>query len=188
MNEKSLPPHFCEPRFDLQGKSVLLIGSGADLDGRDLGSAIDSKERAGFDLIARVNKKYGKVEDVGKHVDILFVCRHIWAVRWWLKGEENEIYRQMNPLVIAFREGVGVSCKFERESAEAVGLKKTSTGLNAARWLVEQGAKVTVIGFGYRDGKFPIFKTYTESKKIDANPNYNWRVENEWLKNNVTLI
>lgn len=41
---------------EYRGKTVLIVASGSDLDGRGMGERIDSGE---WDVVARINKHYG---------------------------------------------------------------------------------------------------------------------------------
>lgn len=170
----------------LKDKSVLLIGSGADVDGRAMGAEIDGEA---YDIVARVNKPYGAVADVGTRTDIVFVRHAEWVNFFWhrhtAEGEEPASRR-----VVAFHDGVGCARRYDTAAVAELGFPaaKVSTGLCAAKWLLEHGAKVTVIGFGYRDGAFPSDKTYAETGKKDTNPNFDWQAENAWLREHVTLV
>lgn len=59
-----------QPPLRLRGKSVLLIGSCADLVGRSLGMRIDARE---WDVVVRCNHYYGAPEDVGTRTDLAVV-------------------------------------------------------------------------------------------------------------------
>ncbi len=175
----------------LQGKRVLLIGGSSDLDCRAMGEAIDSN-RAGFDLIARVNKDYGTEADCGSLTDIVFVRRRAWFVFWFarLRKYLDRIGKMetQQPRVVAFWDGVGCPRDYADNVAKALNLPKASTGLLAAKWLLDRGADVTVIGYGYKDGDFATAKTYAVTGAADNNPHYDWAAENEWLRSHVNLI
>ncbi len=179
-------------RNSVQGKRVLLIGSGADIDGRAMGDAIDAN-RAGFDLVARVNKGYGTPEDCGSRADLVFVRKRAWFALWflrlkrWLIQQEQDTPGEMLRIV-AFWDGVGCPPSYAADVAKELNLPKASTGLLAAKWLLDRGADVTVIGYGYKDGDFATAKTYAVTGAADNNPHYDWAAENEWLRSHVNLI
>lgn len=62
----------------VKDKKILLIGSGEDLNGRNLGERI-SAENCEWDIIARVNKHYGDIKDVGVRTDIFFCANKKFA-------------------------------------------------------------------------------------------------------------
>ncbi len=169
--------------MELDGKRVLLIGSGADLDGRHMQAEIDSGTT--YDLIARVNKPYGYQEDVGTKTDLILVRKAVWLKVFWQR------FIREHPQAVAevvFNEGLNCRRDYGWFAARELGFARLSTGLLAAKWLKEQGADVTAIGYGWREGAFLPVKTYTQTKQEDANPNYDWTRENEWLAANITLI
>ena len=158
----------------LAGKKVLLIGSGSDLNGRKMGDRISAAE-CEWDMIARVNRPYGDAEDVGKRLDLCFVCRRVW-----LNYNFNPSFLRSGFRVIAFDDGVG--CEQGYRSKAALGANigtKSSTGFAAAYWLLEQGATVEIIGFGSRENMS--VKTYPDGT-VDNNPNYDWAAERQWLE------
>lgn len=163
------------------GKKVLLIGSSNDIDGRAMHDSIDGELE--YDFIARVNRYYGAADDCGSRTDLIFVRHREWATFYFQRADLCEGCR-----IVAFWDGVGCDRSFADDVASEVGLPKASTGLLAAKWLLDRGADVTVIGFGYSDGSFATAKTYAVTGMADANPNYDWPSENEWLRQNVTLI
>lgn len=170
---------------DIKGKKVLLIGSSKDIDGRAMGAVIDGKS---YDIVARVNKPYGTTADVGTRTDIIFVRRREWATYFWPRPRAEA---EQQPRIVAFRDGVGCPRGYDdlTHAELALPAQKTSTGLCAAKWLLEQGAKsVTVIGFGYSAGAFQSEKTYAKTGEVDTNPKFNWAAENEWLRGHVTLL
>lgn len=170
---------------DLNGKTVLLIGSGRDIDGRAMQERIDTAGE--FDLIARVNKPYGASTDAGTRTDIIFVRRAEWVnLLWGRRPQQGE--DAPAPRMVAFRDAVGCERGYAEAAAQELGLPKVSTGLLAAKWLLERGAAVSVIGFGATGGAFAKAKTYAVTGAADNNPNYNWPAENEWLAAHVTLL
>lgn len=171
---------FLPLRREFSGRPVLLIGSGADLDGRKLAAAIDGGQ---FGPVARINRPYGATADVGTRANLVFVRRRLW-LNWHFPLSSIS----PPPRIIAFREGVGCPAGYEREVAARLGLPRCSTGLLAAQWLLDVGAKVSAIGFGCRDGAFSPGKRYAVSGAEDANAAYDWAAENAWLQNNVRLL
>jgi len=166
--------------YGLSGRPVLLIGSGADLDGRKLGAAIDA---GNYGAVARVNRPYGAAADAGSRADIVFVRRRLW-LNWHFRRSALA----PGARIIAFREGVGCPPGYESEVAARLGLPRCSTGLLAAQWLLDAGAKVSAIGFGCKDGVFAESKRYAVTGAADANAAYDWATENAWLKENVCLL
>lgn len=162
-------------------KTVLLIGSGSDLDGRAMQEQIDGE---GYDIVARINHPFGAVADVGTRTDMVFVRRREWA-SYYFHGEQMK-----NCRIVAFRDGVGCDKDYdEAVRAELVPhAVKASTGLCAVRWLLERGAKVTCIGFGWRDGAFASDKTYAVTGALDTNPKFDWDAEHAYIADHVTLI
>jgi len=167
-------------RREFSGRPVLLVGSGADLDGRKLGEAIDA---GNYGLVARVNRPYGAAADAGSRADIVFVRRRIW-LNWHFRRSALA----PGARIVAFCEGAGCPPGFEGEVAARLGLPRCSTGLLAAQWLLDAGAEVAAIGFGYRDGAFAESKRYAVTGEEDANAAYDWAAENDWLRSNVFLL
>lgn len=56
-------------RGQYRDKTILIVGSGSDLDGRGMQEIIDSDR---YDIVARVNKMYGAPQDVGTRANVLF--------------------------------------------------------------------------------------------------------------------
>lgn len=170
---------------------VLLIGSGADLNGRRLGSQIDAGH---FGLIARCNYLYGDPLDIGHRTDFLFTRRS-----GWLSQIPPGIRYALRECII-INEGKGVHGDELAITAQEAGVERASCGLIAAAWLLRRGYRVSAIGFGFSGGKFAAEKKYPSSAysvgkqaehlkgRTDINPNYNWPAENKWLARNVTLL
>lgn len=158
---------------DLNGKTVLLIGSGNDLDGRAMGERIDAGE---YDVVARVNKPYGSPADVGTRTDIIFVRRVEWVNYFW---QRQQRMTERPARVVAFHDGVQCPRGYDAAVREDLQLPaaKASSGLCAVRWLLERGAKVTIIGFGYKGGVWPAAKVYAQTGAVDENPNFDWAAE-----------
>lgn len=166
--------------ISFKNKTVLVIGSGADLDGRRLGKKIDSGH---WDVVIRVNKMVGQPADIGSRMDILITRFRKWVPRFF-------------PFPVAFdelvclNEEVGISALEMTAAAIEANHDRASAGLIACMWALNRhAARVDAIGFGYSPATgFSSVKKYAVSKKIDNNPLYNWQNENEWLKKNVNLI
>lgn len=163
---------------------VLVIGSGQDIDGRELGETIDKSDK--WDYIVRINKTYGLPEDVGRRTDI-------FITRWSSWCSEGNIFVGPDVLakckkVIILNQNVGYS-KTEREMIiKELGLEHVSAGVQAVAWLLNRGCKdITLIGFGFRDGKFMEQKVYAKNSinypdgMKDDNPLYSWYRERQWL-------
>lgn len=177
----------------LKGKTVLVIGSGADVDGRALGAAIDAGEIA--DVVIRVNKHYGSRKDVGSRTDIIFTRWRAWLDRMvgWFEPEvvEGAGY------VVALNENFHWKKEWSELVRKEAGVKNPSAGLMAVWWALVHGAEeVKVIGFGFRAaGGEDKEKRYGEhsfqySGAVDKNPNYDFAAERRWHANQkgVTLL
>lgn len=166
---------------ELKGKRILLIGSGNDIDGRLMKDIIEGNE---YDVICRVNKPYGAIKDIGLRTDIIFVRHGHWRTLYWPHLKDNY------PPMVAFRTGINCKKSYDKDLATRYNLKMASTGLCAIHWLIEEAKvdSVTVIGFGYKDGKFIEDKTYTGTNIKDPNKNFDWHKEQSIFKEMVTLI
>lgn len=72
---------------EYRGKTVLIVASGSDLDGRGMGERIDSGE---WDVVARINKHYGWTEDVGNRTDVILTRWYSWLDNHeWFSEEEQ---------------------------------------------------------------------------------------------------
>lgn len=173
----------------LSGKNVLVIGSGADNDGRKLGKDIDLGK---WDVVIRCNKLYGAREDTGTRTDVLFT-------RWnsWLDNEEfmpREVIANVKVAVIA-NQHIGVSQTEYGWLCAQVGKDQVSCGPQAVHWALTHGAaRVDLIGFGRKNGVFMRDKVYSKADKdsnrvpnhdidflTDKNPIYDWHLERMWL-------
>lgn len=180
----------------LNGKHVLVIGSGRDLDGRKLGNAIDSGK---WDTVVRVNKLYGGPEDVGTRTDII-------VTRWtsWLKDHKDwfsdDVQRDAKGIIV-LNEFKGYTKDEYRALCDSLDHCMASGGIQAVSYCLNRGAKVDVIGFGFKDGKHG-GKVYTQANTAhipkhlvdnsgkDLNNSYDWDKEDAWLANHpdVTLL
>lgn len=166
-------------RLNLKGKHILIIGSGADLNGRALADEIDSADSR-WQFVIRCNAYYGRTEDVGTRTDLMWVRYLKWRSKF------PEVIRKQARCVSNFEGGFPQA---ERIAvANACGIRKASCGLLACWWALEMGAEsVTVIGFGYSQGHWDSVKRYPDGL-VDSNPMYDWDKEHEWLERHVVLI
>lgn len=168
--------------MDLTGKRVLLIGSGMDLNNRKLQSRIDNPNGE-WDFIARVNKYYGDPTDVGTRTDLVFTATSQLVATCFPQHLIKDSY------VVGFREGYHCDSPYWRKRlALLLNINHDiSTGGSAIYWLLERGAIVDLIGFGFRDKQDK--KVYCDGA-IDNNVHYNWQWEYSWASslNNVTFI
>lgn len=160
-------------------KKCIVIGSGADVVGRGLGSCIDAGD---FGLVLRVNKPYGVPEDVGSRIDVLVTRWQSWIQKYF-PGPTLGCQR------VVLNEHLGISAEEMRAAAQEIGHPHVSAGLLACMWALNRGARqVYAIGFGYRRGQgWPEGKVYPDGT-VDRNERYDWPRENRWLENNVTLL
>ena len=173
-------------RNDLTGKRVLLIGSGADLNGRGLNERISAME-CEWDCIARINKHYGAIADVGRRMDICFVGHREWATWYFGTATRHEPH-----MIVAFRDGCGCDTNYRDKVAREINLgERVSSGLAAVHWLLAHGAQVDIIGFNAPGGEIDAsgVKTYATGE-IDANKKFDWTAEILWIKGQpgVTLL
>lgn len=164
----------------LEGKRVLVIGSGIDLNDRCMQKEID--DRSGkWDAVIRVNNPMGTKEDTGTRTDYIF-CRYPhWADKFpaeMLEGAEK----------IATWQGTDFKMDEFRRLHEEVGHRKVSCGLLAVYWASREGAsEVAVIGFGWNGKEWAAKKEYPDGRK-DNNPEYDWNKEHVWVANHATLL
>lgn len=170
-----------QPPLVVRGKKVLLIGSGKDLAGRELGKRIDAGE---WDIVVRCNHYYGAPEDVGTRTDLAVVRETIFE-----KDFINEA--PVCPVrVLCTNNGTNFPKELLRVAAQEVGHHEASIGIIAARWLLNNGAKLSVMGIGhFADGSWIQQKTYPDGT-IDSASFCDWSKENAWWmrQNNVELL
>lgn len=159
-------------QLNFKNKKVLVIGSGNDIVGKKLGKKIDAGE---WDFIVRCNHYYGDPEDVGTRTDI-------FITRFKLSGENclKEFPRSPKYL-ISINDYNGYPQHLVQDTIKQVGHYKVSCGALTVNWLLNQQAKLYLMGFGkLTDGSWIEQKTYPDGK-IDHNPFLNWRKEHIWL-------
>lgn len=163
-------------RHDLTGKKVLLIGSGADLNGRAMQERISAQD-CEWDAIARINRFFGEPADVGQRMDICFVAKREWA-NWYFYGTcKREPF-----LIVAFRDGCACDRGYREKTAQELNLGEVvSSGLCAVHWLLAHGAKVDIIGFNAPGGVWSGHKVYADGR-VDENKRFDWAAELAWIK------
>lgn len=166
-------------KINLTGKSVLIIGSGEDLNGRGMGRKIDAGVVA--DVIIRVNKPYGNPKDVGSKIDIAFFRKRAFQFYYF----PAYVHDLIETIITEERD---IEDAWHNTWAREIGVKKPSCGALAVAWCREMKASsISVIGFGYKDGKWAKQKTYPDGTK-DNNPEYDWATEQKWVEKNATLL
>ena len=164
-------------QFD--GKCVLLVGSGFDLNGRRLGARIDAPGR--WDAVVRLNRLYGAPCDVGRRTEVIFTRWRRWLA--WFPEDVREAAQD----IIVVNEHAGISAEELALNCCEVGHDAVSIGVHAAGYLLRRGALVEGIGLGWLGGAFMRQKRYPDGR-LDGNARYNWRLENEWMARNVRLL
>lgn len=160
-----------QPPLVLRNRKVLLIGSGKDLVGRGMGKRIDSGE---WDVVVRCNHYYGAPEDVGTRTDLAVVRETRFE-----KDFINEA-PEMPLRVLATNNGMNFPRPLLQQVAQEVGHREASIGIIAARWLLNNGAKLSVMGIGhFSDGSWIEQKTYPDGTP-DTAGFCDWNKENAW--------
>ena len=180
---------------DLTGKKVLVIGSGADLANRFMRDVIDKLPADGgeYDVVVRCNKMYGDPLDVGTRTDVAFVRYPEWLIKYNLTNAKHFV--SVNGMQLGGRPASYYGDWNRREGdalCQEIGIAKASCGALAVNWAKQRGCtkrNLHVIGFGYdaEHDTFTAQKSYPDGR-ADMNPAYNWSRENEWLRNNATLL
>lgn len=184
-NDQTAPIEQSDFEKSIKGKTVLIIGSGADIDGRRLKNQIDNTNR--FDIVARVNKHYGVELDTGKRTDVI-------VTRWlqWVKDGSNffdadELKNAKATIIL--NQNVGFSETEQAILCSELQVEKVSAGLQAVSYFLNRGASVVyVLGFGMTKEGFMNAKKYCKHSinykdgMKDTNQYYNWNKEKTWLK------
>ena len=167
----------------LKNKRVLIIGSGADIDGKRLKKLIDGNT---FDVVARVNKHYGMEQDTGTRTDVIFT-------RWlqWIKKpidffSDEEI--QNAKQVVILNQHVGYSENEKHLLLVELGHDAASAGLQAIHFFLNRDVReIYLLGFGmYSDG-FKQSKKYCKRAfnysdgMTDTNNAYDWNKERDYM-------
>ena len=166
--------------MEYDGKRVLLVGSGCDVNGRRMGAAVDAVGGR-WDVVVRLNRHYGAVCDVGGRTDVIFTRWRKW-LQWWGKAELAAVSD-----VVVVNEYRGISAEEMALNCAEVGHDAVSIGVHAAGYLLRRGAVVEGIGLGWLQGAFARQKRYPDGR-LDGNVRYDWAAENEWMRKNVRLL
>lgn len=160
-----------QPPLVVKDKKVLLIGSGKDLVGRGLGKRIDAGE---WEVVVRCNHYYGAPEDVGTRTDLAVVRETRFE-----KDFINEA--PVCPVrVLSTNNGTNFPKELLQIAAQEVGHREASIGVIAARWLLDRGARLSVIGIGhFANGNWIEQKTYPDGTP-DTARFCDWTKENAW--------
>lgn len=168
---------------------VLIIGSGRDLDGRLLAGRVDGVE---WDVVVRVNKPYGRREDVGARTDVVYTRNERWLE--FFKSEYEMVIDPESGIFDHFEERVfnltwgrvvlaseSLSRSEYAALLEEVGVKKLSAGFLAVSWALREfpDAEIDVVGFQLGDEGEK--KVYAETGVVDENPSYEWSKEHAWI-------
>lgn len=139
-----------------RGKTMLIVGSGRDLDGRGLGELIDSDT---YDVVVRVNKHYGDPKDVGNRTDVIITRWNGWLDNEdWFGREEQEQAKE----IVVLNQHIGVSATEYEWVCRQVGHGAISAGCQAVAWGLLRGvARIDAIGFGRKDGRPSEAKQYS---------------------------
>lgn len=178
-------------RFDTgayRGKRVLVIGSGSDLDKREMADMVDGPT---YDVVARVNKHYGDPKRVGTRTDVIFTRWPSWLDRQdWFSDREQARSQE----IVILNVHVGYSRTEHEWLAKRIGVKQVSAGVMAVDFFLNRGAaSVDIVGFGFKDGEWSRDKLYTTANPSqiptsktdgakDINDAYDWTRERRWLK------
>ena len=189
-NDQTASCEFDEVELELKDKTVLIIGSGQDIDGRRMKNIIDGNH---FDIVARVNKMYGNEQDIGTRTDFIFT-------RWqqWIKKGMNfftdETLKQAKKIIV-LNQHVGYSESEKNELLFEVGHPAVSAGIQTIHYFLNRDVKkVCLIGFGHFQDGFKNEKKYCKNSHnypngmIDKNPHYDWSKEQHWMKNQSKIV
>ena len=183
-NDQTAPIEQSDFEISVKNKTVLIIGSGADIDGRRLQRTIDGKR---FDIVCRVNKHYGVEKDTGKRTDVI-------VTRWlqWVKDGSNffdadELKNAKATIIL--NQNVGFSETEQAILCSELQVEKVSAGLQAVSYFLNRGARVIyLLGFGMTKEGFMNEKKYCKHSinyndgMKDTNKFYDWNKEKIWLK------
>lgn len=191
MNDQTAKVEFSDFEKSLKDKTVLIIGSGNDIDGRRLQKTIDDKNR--FDFVARVNKHYGNEQDSGTRTDIIFTRWHQWindGVEFFTK-EEIENAKQ----VIILNQFINYSQTELNILLEELGTTAASAGLQAIQYFLNRDVRrIYLLGFGMTREGFTKQKRYAMNSKnypsgmFDMNTHYNWDKEKSYMLQQSKIV
>lgn len=183
-NDQTAALQLDEVEQRVKGARILIIGSGSDNDGRRMRARIDSNY---YDLVIRVNKHYGKVEDVGTRTDIIITRWYQWIAKGQSFFTEDDLAQAKK--VIILNQQLGISSTEIEQGCIEIGHTKASAGIYAALWCLNRGAEqIDLIGYGHHADGFRETKKYCQNsynypdRMTDTNPLYNWQAEQRWLQ------
>lgn len=160
-----------QPPLVLRNRKVLLIGSGKDIVGRGLGKRIDAGE---WDVVVRCNHFYGNPADVGTRTDLAVVREGRFEKDFFNEAPVAPVR------VLATNDGNNFPKHLLQQAAQEVGHREASIGIIAARWLLNCGARLSVMGIGhFPDGSWIGQKTYPDGT-MDTAGFCDWSKENAW--------
>lgn len=146
-------------------KLALLIGSGSDINGRKMKSQIDT---ANDIFIARINRHYGEEIDVGIQTHLIFGF-DTSVIPDYLKHVQF-----INPYTLNDQ-------AFIQSVRDRINYRNPSTGIMGLYWLLDNGYKPVVIGFGFKNGELiNKIKTYPDGQQ-EISTWHNFALENEKL-------
>lgn len=168
--------------MEIQGKNILIVGSGVDLTGRRLASFVDNWQG----VVARCNKLYGSPLDIGTRTDIFFTRWQSWV------GTITPLQDGAEYVVI--NDARGITPQELAIIGQEIGVDFPSCGAVAVGWCLHRGARsVSVMGYGYSPqsrGFFPkaYAAKYPEKQglpvtryNVDKNSHYDWAKEAAYL-------
>ncbi|MBQ5664261.1 MAG: glycosyltransferase family 29 protein [Akkermansia sp.] len=160
-----------QPPLVIKNKKVLVIGSGKDIVGRGLGKRIDAGE---WDVVVRCNHFYGDPVDVGTRTDLAVVREARFEKDFFNEAPKAPVR------VLTTNDGTNFPKHLLQQAAQEVGHREASIGIIAARWLLNCGARLSVIGIGhFPDGTWISQKTYPDGT-VDTAGFCDWNKENAW--------
>lgn len=168
--------------MNIQGKNILIVGSGVDLTGRRLASFVDGWPG----VVVRCNKVYGDPRDIGRRTDLYFTRWQSWV--------GNITPLQDGAEYVVINDARGITPQELQIIGQEIGVDHVSCGAVAVAWCLHRGARsVSVMGYGYSPhsrGFFPkaYAAKYEEKRGLpvtrynaDKNTHYDWAREAAWL-------
>ena len=172
-------------KINLNGKRVLIIGSGIDLSGRSLGDDIN---KGRWDIVIRLNKYYGMEKDIGNRTDIIFTRWSRWLEEDRFKFFPKHIIEQAKEIIIT-NQYIGIAQSEVELIKQEIGVEHVSIGAMAVAYCLHRGAReVNLIGYGFNGYDFAKEKRYSENSGYyrgfkDNNPVYDWDKERKYYLN-----
>lgn len=184
-NDQTAPLEQSDFEKSIKGSTVLIIGSGADIDGRRMKNQIDNSGQ--FDIVARVNKMYGDELDTGTRTDVI-VTRWLQWVKKGMNFFPDEMIENAKQIII-LNQHVGFSESEFKIIVKELNHERVSAGIQAVSYFLNRGAKtIYLLGFGMTKNGFMNEKKYCKHSinyqdgMKDTNEYYDWNKEKQWLK------